>query len=202
MKKTNLLLMMVGVLFFPFGACTGQEDTEQPTVIVIDAETGRPIEGAVALAQWHKSASLGLGMGAALNLVKAAEVFSDTKGQVFIEDFWVSNVFNWKNRRQPRLTIYKPGYVLWDSEEICPFGKRTDFDEKNRKVKLLKFEAEAARWLKEKYDKGRGGPRSMQNSFFYGCYSGEMGIKYKGQIKFQHIFHEYELPLLDKEKKK
>lgn len=190
---------MLALLFLPLSACTGQEETE-PTAIVIDAETGRPIEGAVALAQWYDVSFLSLGLGSTLGLDKAAETFSDKKGHVYIDYFWKSKGFNWRNNPKPRLTVYKPGYVLWDSKEICPiYEKRTDFDEKHRTVKLLKFETEAARWLKEGYDKGRGGPRRMQGSFFNHCYSGEMGMKYHDKIKFQKIFDEYEIPLQEKE---
>jgi hypothetical protein len=194
MKKINLLLIMLVLLFFPLSACTGQEDTE-PTAIVIDAETGRPIEGAVVLAQWYYVSFLGLGLGSTLGLDKAAETFSDRKGHVYIDYFWKSKGFNWRNNPKPRLTVYKPGYVLWDSHEICPIGKRTDFDEKHRTVKLLKFETEAARWLKKGYDKGRGGPRAMHGSFFRGCYSTEN----INEIKFREIFYKYEKPLDDAE---
>jgi len=198
MKKINLLLMIL-LMFLPLAACTEQEDTG-PTAIVIDAETGRPIEGAVALAQWYYVSFLGLGLGSTLGLEKAAETFSDGKGHVYIDYFWKSKGFNWRNNPKPRLTIYKPGYVLWDSKEICPFGKRTDFDEKNKTVKLLKFETEAARWLKEKYDVGRGEPRSMQDSFVHNCYSGQIGIKYpNNEIKFQDIFRKYEVPFIKQE---
>ena len=186
-NRPVLITLLLLLLCLPLGACAADKGAES-TAIVIDAETGAPVEGAVALAQWYYVSFLGLGLGSTLGLEKAAETFSDRKGQVFIDGFWKSKAFNWRNNPKPRLTIYKPGYVLWDSKDICPFGKRTDFDEKNRTVKLLKFETEAARWLKAGYDKGRGGPRQMQDSFYNGCYDSEAG---KFGIKFQNIFYKY-----------
>jgi hypothetical protein len=168
-----------------------------PTAIVVDAETGKPVESAVALAQWFRAAGGSVAEGGSEALDKAAEAFSDKDGKIYIDDFWGIHILT----RDPRLTVYKPGYVIWDSKEICPSfqEKRTDFDKAHRIVKLLKFDTEAARWLKEKYDEGRGGPRRMQGSFFNHCYSGEMGMKYHGQIKFQKIFDDYEIPMQDRE---
>lgn len=181
-----LWLVEVVTAFFDFG----------PTAIVMDAETGKPVEGAVALAQWHSATGGGI-EGPSESLAKAQEAYSDKDGKVFIKGYWGVNIF----LKSPRLTIYKPGYVLWDSRWICPiYEKRTDFDSSHRTVKLLKFETEAARWLKEGYDKGRGGPRNMQDSFFSHCYSREMNMKYHGQIKFGKLFDDYEYPLRSKEK--
>jgi len=191
-----VFIVFAGMLLcLTLAACT-EKPAPGPTAIVIDAETGVPVEGAIALAQWYSTAPGGLFEGSMLNLEKAQETYSDKDGRINMPDFWERF-----SAPLPRLTIYKPGYVLWDSKEICPFGKRTDFDEKHRAVKLLKFDTEAARWLKEKYDVGRGGPQRMQKSFFYDCYSGEMNSKYKGQIKFEKIFDEYEYPLFERENK-
>jgi hypothetical protein len=168
--------------------------SQGPTAIVLDAETGKPIEDAVALAQWSKPVALGLGLGASQALEKATESFSDKDGKIYIEGYW-------RFFLDARLMVYKPGYVLWDNKVICPFGKRTDFDSKHRTVKLLKFETESTRWLKEGYDVGRGRPRGMHDSFFSSCYaySTEIGMKYGDQIKIQKIFDEYEIPFRKKE---
>jgi len=165
----------------------------EPTAIVIDADTDKPVEGAVALAQWHRSVPLGLGLGATQALEKALETFSDKDGKVYIDGFWGLYVFSLK----PRLTVYKPGYVIWDNQEICPvYEKRTDFDSRHRTVKLLQFDNEAARWLKYHYDEGRGGPRAMHNSFFHACYDSEVG---RYTVNFRNIFYQYEKSLIDAE---
>lgn len=190
MKKKNVLRLLISLLVvcMPFTACT-KEPAPGPTAVVIDAETGQPIEGAIALAQWFGAGGGAMFEGGTLVLEKAKETYSDKDGRVYIDGFWV--------RRQlflpppgPRLTVYKPGYVLWDSEEICPFGKRTDFDEQHRTVKLLKFETEAARWLKEGYDKGRGGPHVMQYSCFHSWYDSAAGTKFNGDFMNNFLKHE------------
>ena len=198
MENRQILILLVAVLLsMPMAACATVKGAES-TAIVIDAESGKPIEGAIALAQWFRAASGGLFEGGMLNLEKAQEAYSDKDGKVNIDGFWGLFFFSGK----PRLTVYKPGYVLWDCQDICPFGERTDFDEKHRTVKLLKFDTEAARWLKEGYDVGRGGPRNMQDSFFHNSYSGQISIKYpNNEIKFQDIFRKYELPFIKQEDK-
>ena len=159
-----------------------------PTALVLDAETGRPVEGAVALAQWYTAGGD--------NLAKAAEAFSDKDGKVNIDGFWGLYIFSGK----PRLTVYKPSYVLWDSRRLCPSDEyRTDFDEKHRTVRLLKFQTEAARWLKEKYDVGRGGPRVMQDSCFSSCYDSTAGTKFN--VNFMDIFYKYEMNFLNQERR-
>ena len=191
MENRQILAALVLLLLcLPFAAYAAE-----PTAIVIDAETGKPVEGAVALAQWHKPVALGLGLGATQALEKAAEAFSDKDGKVYIDSFW--GIFS-----DARLTVYKPGYVIWDSKEICPlYEKRTNFDSKHRTVKLLNFDTEAARWLKYHYDEGRGGPREMQDSCFCSSYSTEVTRKYKNDINFQSVFDKYELPFLNKERR-
>jgi hypothetical protein len=179
----GLLLVEVVTAFFDFG----------PTAIVLDAETGKPVEGAVALAQWHSTTAGGI-EGPSESLSKAKEAYSDKDGKVFIKGYWGVNIF----LKSPRLTIYKPGYVIWDSKEICPvYEKRKDFDSNHRTVKLLKFDTEAARWLKEGYDLGRGGPRVMQDSFFSHCYNSASGTEYNAN--FIDIYLKHEMPLINAE---
>lgn len=193
MKKNNLLFTVVLIILcLPQTACTGGD--KEPTAIVIDAETGTPVEGAVALAQWFRAAGGSIAEGGSDALDKAAETFSDKDGRVYIDGFWGLNIFT----RAPRLTVYKPGYVIWDSRKICPSdqAKRTDFDKKNRTVKLLKFDSEAAKWV-EKYPK-EGGPRRMQDSCFSSYYDSSSGTKFN--VNFMDIFYKYELPLFEKEK--
>ena len=196
MENRQILIAFVLLLLcLPLAAFAAEKEVE-PTAIVIDAETGKPVEGAVALAQFFRPVSLGLGLGGSLALEKAQETFSDKDGRIYLPDFWEWEKSFWKNNPKPRLNVYKPGYVIWDNQEICPvYVERTDFDKKHRTVKLLKFETEAARWLKEKYDVGRGGPHVMQDSFFLHCYSTEN----ISQIKFQEIFYKYESPFIKKE---
>ena len=169
----------------------------RPTAIVIDAETGKPVEGAIALAQWFRAGGGGMFEGGVDVLDKAVETYSDKEGKIYIRGSWGMHIFS----SSPRLTVYKPGYVLWDSRRLCPTDMpRTDFDENHRTVKLLNFDIEAVRWVKEYPNRGRGLPRSMQNLFFSSCYDSGIGRKYsRNEIKFQDIFDKYELPLINAE---
>jgi hypothetical protein len=183
------------IMCLPQTACTGGD--KEPTAIVIDAETGKPVESAVALAQWFRAAGGSVAEGGSEALDKAAEAFSDKEGKIYIDGFWGMNIFT----RDPRLTVYKPGYVIWDSRKICPNDqeKRTDFDKAHRTVKLLKFETEAPKWV-EKYP-NEAGPRSMQKLFYNSCYDSGIVRKYsRSEIKIDNIFYNYELPLIEKEK--
>ena len=167
---------------------------KEPTAVVIDAETGKPIEGAVALAQWFRAGGGTMFEGGVDVLDKAKEAFSDKDGKVEIGGFWGTTILTGK----PRLTVYKPGYVLWDSRRICPtLEGRTDFDEKHRTVKLLKFDAEAPRWAKEYPNRSGGQPHEMQDSCFSDFYNDD---SQKFSTKLWDMYRAYELPFLKKER--
>jgi len=86
---------------------------------VIDAETGKPIEGAIVLVEWTKTKGLGLTY---TESYKVVETVTDKEGKATI-----SGIFN-PLINPPHLTIYKKGYVAWNNEYIFPdYKKRTDF---------------------------------------------------------------------------
>ena len=95
--------------------CFSLRDNPSPAATVIDDETGRPIEGAVALAVWRKHSSTARAWweGGTDVVVRIEEVVSDKDGNIFIEDFWSWHLFE---NNEPHLTIYKFGYVCWDQE--------------------------------------------------------------------------------------
>ncbi len=127
----------------------------------------------MALAQWRRSAPGAIFEGVFEALDKASESFSDKDGKVLIDGFWGLYVFSWK----PSLTVYKPGYVLWDSRWLCPaYEVQTDFDKNNRTVKLLRFDIEAPKWAANYKD--RGGPHQMHTSLFF-----DIAIQLKLQMK-------------------
>ncbi|MGB5218300.1 MAG: carboxypeptidase-like regulatory domain-containing protein, partial [Smithella sp.] len=104
--------------------------------IVVDAENGQPIEGAVILVEWTKVKGLP-GM-THTESYKVVEVVTDKEGKAVIEGvaaYFVS---------MPRVTVYKKGYVAWNNEYVFPdWKKRTDFKWKNNYVfKLEKFKPE------------------------------------------------------------
>jgi hypothetical protein len=108
----------------------------QITGRIVDSVSGQPIEGAVVLVEWTKTHGYGL---TSTNTFSVSEVISDKSGIVKlpgISDIYVND---------PDLTVYKQGYVTWNSNFIFPPGytKRTDFSWKDGYVfKLEKFKSE------------------------------------------------------------
>ncbi len=105
-KRLSLFLTVV---FFTavLTGCSGATTTFR----VLDARTKEPIEGAVALAMWDRTRGLpGL---TSRYTAYALEAESDVNGilQIQVEDGEYA-IYT------PRLKIYKPGYVGWDSKLI------------------------------------------------------------------------------------
>ncbi len=140
--------MFLSSLLLPTACSSWDKTTKGPTATVIDDETGKPIEGAIAIAIWrdYKGVSVVNALhGGGVRFKKAEEVVSDKDGNIFIPDFWkttkgkggTGSVYD------PRLTIYKFGYVCWDQQEIFhPTNRwedRKDFNRDNRIVRLKKW---------------------------------------------------------------
>ncbi|MFA4829002.1 MAG: carboxypeptidase-like regulatory domain-containing protein [Thermodesulfovibrionales bacterium] len=86
---------------------------------VIDAETGKPIEGAIVLVEWTMTKGIGL---THTDSYKVVEKVTDKSGK-----FSISGVIN-PLADSPHITIYKKGYVAWNNEYIFPdYKKREDF---------------------------------------------------------------------------
>jgi hypothetical protein len=106
------------------------------TGTVVDAETGKPIEGAVVLVEWAKTRGLP-GM-TYHETYKVFEALTDKEGRITI-----SGVFD-PLVDPPDITIYKEGYVTWNNKSIFPdYRKRSDFKLRNNYVfELEKFKQE------------------------------------------------------------
>lgn len=117
-----LLSMMIG--YYPAITCT-----------VVDADTGKPIEDAVVLAEWTITKGFGFTY---TESYKVVEALSNKEGKVTI-----SGAFN-PIANKPQVTVYKKGYVAWNNEYVFPnYKKRTDFKWKNGYVlKLERFNPE------------------------------------------------------------
>jgi hypothetical protein len=125
-KRYPLLLMMAFLLIL---GCN-----EEITGIVVDAETGQPIEGAVVLVEWTKTSGLpGL---RSTDSYKVFEALTDKEGKVRIDG--IDDLFV----NEPHVSVYRKGYVLWNNRYIFPGWKeRTDFNWKNNYVfRLEKFQ--------------------------------------------------------------
>ena len=87
------------------------------TFRVVDVRTGKPVEGAVALATW--GGSRGLPGLTYRYTAKALEAVSDKDGYFTIPGQLGRTAFN-----PPLLQVYKPGYVGWNSRWIfIPWDK-------------------------------------------------------------------------------
>lgn len=118
------------------------EGNKMPTAIIVDADSGEPIEGAVAIAIWRKHSIKEAAWfeGGKMVPVRIEEAISDKEGKVYFEDFWDWHLFE---NRYPRLTVYKFGYVCWDQKQLFTSVEgstiRKDFDEENRVVRMEKW---------------------------------------------------------------
>lgn len=102
--------------------------------IVVDAETGKPIEGAVVLVEWTKTHGIGEHW---TESYKVAETLTDKDGKFTLPGCFSPFV------NEPDVTIYKKGYVAWSSRWIFPSNeKRTDFKWGNSMFRLEHFKPE------------------------------------------------------------
>lgn len=132
--KSALLIIL---LLFPIPSC----GYGPITGTVVDAETGKPIEGAVILVEWTKTEGLpGL---TSTKSFKVIEKLTDKDGKFYIEGLSDTSV------NKPDMTIYKKGYVAWNNEYIFPGWKhRTDFKWKDGNVYKLELFTPAYSYVK------------------------------------------------------
>lgn len=89
------------------------------TGTVVDAHSGKPIEGAVVLVEWTRTKGIGF---SATYSHKFAETLTDKEGK-----FRLPGAYN-PLVKSPDLAIYKKGYVTWSNKYIFPAReKRSDF---------------------------------------------------------------------------
>ena len=104
------------------------------TAMVIDADTGKPIEGAVVLVEWTKTHGIGDHW---TESYKVASAYSNESGKFSLPGCYGLFV------DAPTLTIYKKGYVAWSSSWIFPrYKNRTDYNWGNSIIKLEHFKDE------------------------------------------------------------
>ncbi len=127
MKIKSILLLLASLLIstgcYGYGTLKGK---------VVDAETGEPIEGAVAMVEWTKTKGLGNTYTVSAKVVEAV---SDKEGNIELEGCFSPFV------NKPNLTIYKKGYVAWNNVYVFPdWKKREEFEWKDGQVfKIEKF---------------------------------------------------------------
>jgi len=165
------------------------------TATIVDAETGEPIEGAIALAQWMKTRYHPMN-GFTSYLIKAKETTSNKKGKIYISGFWSLLPFTGK----PHLTVYKPGYALWNSEkDVIPVKNPPSkgFNRFTKVVRLVRFEKAAEDWKNIAYSEfDKYYPRKTQSAFLDTCL--ESGLDTNPITMFK-IFMNYEVPSIKEE---
>ncbi len=145
-KTSPFLIILRGLLLCGILASAtdgfAMSSHKEPTVIVVDAKTGAPIEGAVAIAIWRKLSTEERAWfeGGTEVPTRIEEAVSDAQGRIYIDDFWE---WHFSKSRYPRLTIYKPRYICWDQKLIHMPGhkseQRKDFDKKHRIARLKRW---------------------------------------------------------------
>jgi hypothetical protein len=149
-KTVFLALLLLLSILLPAACSSWDKNTKGPTAIVIDDETGRPIEGAVAIAIWRgkkKDCTIVESLESACwGFRRAEETVSDKDGRIAIPDFWKTTKGKGGTGSiyDPRLTVYKFGYVCWDQQRIfhpkSSWEDRKDFNRDNRIVRLKKWQ--------------------------------------------------------------
>jgi hypothetical protein len=113
MRATVLLSWLVALLVALPGA-TDRADAAGPwRAVIVDAETGKPVDGVVVLAYWMKYTGGPGGWGAAY--YAADETVTGVDGHFEIP---ARITFTWvpffTQIRGPEFKIFKPGYGRWD----------------------------------------------------------------------------------------
>jgi hypothetical protein len=107
------------------------------TAAAVDADTGKPIEGAVVLVEWTKTHGIGDHW---TESYKVASTYSNKSGIFSLPGCYSPFV------DAPELTVYKKGYVAWSSRWLFPSHKnRTDYTWGNRVIRLEPFKDDYSR---------------------------------------------------------
>jgi hypothetical protein len=111
---------------------------------VVDAETGRPIEGAVVMVEWHKKPRVA--MGGIAYFHNARETLTDAEGKFSLDS---SPGVDWNPLtavQEPRIAVFYPGYRPFSANEY-PSEYRGLYEiaeafERGVLVKLIKMKTE------------------------------------------------------------
>ena len=134
---------------------------------VVDGATGRPLEGALVVAQWHETR--GIPGFQYSDLHKSIETVTDKEGAFSIEGAFGFLL------EPPRMLIYKAGYIPWRNDMVFPGGHLSNDNEWKHNI-TYKLDA-----LADAYN------YRQLNSFL------SYGIKVSGNLKtpnFDDLMHE------------
>lgn len=169
MKKGKIIWAVLIIVLVIFLALLYHGSHMGMTGKVVDAETGKPIEEAVVVVGWSTRRGLpGMNYGKA---AKIAEVVANENGRVKLPGILTIDPFV----EQPYVTVYKEGYVAWNSRWIFPsWEKREDFKWRDGYIfKLEKFRSEYS------HDK--------HESFISSVTRGNYGVKFRKSIRWEEL---------------
>ena len=193
--RMTFRILFAALVLAAFLPCNTASAFFGATATIVDDETGEPIEGAIALAQWVKYKPTGL-EGGIPYAAKAKETVSDKNGKIYISGYWTLNPFAYERH----LTVYKPGYALWNSEKKNYRIKNPPskgFNRFTKVVRLVKFEKAAEEWKKIAYSESdKKYPRHLNYRFLGNCL--ESGLK-RSTITIDKVVDQYEMPFVRQE---
>jgi hypothetical protein len=129
MKKKYIILIIIAVVLVVLSIITSLLKSISGTVV--DAETGKPVEGAVVLVEWTRR--VGIGDYHTVS-VRAAETLTDKAGK--FNAFGPLHPFV----DPPDVTIYKKGYVAWNNKRMFPdYKHRQTSEDMYQTIKQEKF---------------------------------------------------------------
>jgi len=140
-KKYKITLLALGALVLIWVAYNAYLPIDG---YVVDVETGKPIEGAIVFTSWHITYGLGLTYSKVYTL---NETTTDQSGRFRINEYVLNPFVN-----KPKLTIYKAGYVCWNSRIVFPEGFREGFKWGGGQTYMLeRFKLEYSRDVHESF---------------------------------------------------
>lgn len=129
-NKTLLFSLMLSLLVC---WCPTAESGRTPTKAyppikgtVVDSDTGKPLEGALIVAQWTKKHGFGLTYH---ELILITETLTDKDGK-----FAITKTPNDWILEPPEMIIYKEGYIPWRNDSIFPSSNIVKDHEWNNNV--------------------------------------------------------------------
>lgn len=136
-----LLILLITTLAFASG-CQGNQwvyfHDEEIMGYVVEADTRKPIEGAIVVSMWQLSQKLSEGFG---GYAKVIETKTDKEGKFVIpawKTFKPLTVNSVMHDFAPKVIIYKPGYKVYWTHKVLWEGYPNDFsrtEEEKRKLK-------------------------------------------------------------------
>ena len=166
------------------------------TFRVLDAETKKPIQGAVALAEWITVKGFALTY---TETVKIVEPVTDRNGI-----FTIPAVVGTKAMQTPHLKVYKPGYVGWDSKSIylgCFEKDRKVYRAKERKGFSMRDQDIYLQPWKDEYSFISHGSFIVTNANFEDVGMKTNDSKYQKEIDYEIPFRVKERNALESKRK-